>query len=80
MLYVLLSTNPNDGTALVSCLQALLVQEEFYSIKTCTIIGLLGVSLFLCFFASVTAIQYSLKRQTDIRMLLSGHTVAFLIQ
>ena len=25
VLYVLLSTNPNDGTTLVSCLQALLV-------------------------------------------------------
>ena len=66
MLYVLVSTGPNDGTALVSSLQSLLVYEEFYSIKTCTINGLLGVSLLL---PSVTSIQYSLKRQTEMRML-----------
>ena len=66
MLYVLVSTAPNDGTALVSSLQSLLVYEEFYSVKTCTIIGLLGVSLLL---PSVTGIQYSLKRQTEMRML-----------
>ena len=47
VLHVLLPTNPNDGATLVSSLQALLVQEEFYSIKQCTIIGLLSVSLLL---------------------------------
>ena len=66
MLYVLLATNPNDANTLVSSLKALLVQQEFYSIKKCTVIGLLGVSLLL---PSVTGIQYSLKRQTEIRRL-----------
>ena len=61
-----LPTNPTDVTALVSSLQALLVEEEFYSIKKCTTIGLLGVSLLL---PSVTGIQHTLKRQTEIRML-----------
>ena len=51
--------NKNDGTALVSRLQSQLVNEEFYSIKQCAIIGLLGVSLLL---PSVTGIQYSLKK------------------
>ena len=37
----------SGGNALVSCLQALLVQEEFYSIKQCTVIRLFGVSWLL---------------------------------
>ena len=57
MLYVLLLTNRNRGVALVSSLQALLVYEDFYSIKTAKEIVLLAVSLFL---PSVTGIQYSL--------------------
>ena len=59
LLYVFVPTNVNDGTTLVSSLQPLLVQEEFYSIKNCTVIGLLGVSLLL---HSVSGIQHSLKR------------------
>ena len=51
---MLLPTNPNDSTTLVSRLQALLVQEEFYSIIKCTIFRLLGVSLL---HVSVTGIQ-----------------------
>ena len=72
-----MSTNPKDGTALVSSLQSLLVYEQFYSIKKCTIIGLLGVSLLL---PSVTGIQYSLKRQTEKTNRNENVTVAFLIQ
>ena len=63
-LNMLLPTNPNDVITLVSGLQTLLVQEEFYSMKKCTTIGLLGVPLLL---SSVTGIQHTLKRQTENR-------------
>ena len=43
----------SGGTTLVSSLRALLVQEEFYSIKQCT-----GLSVFLGFFL-ITGIKQS---------------------
>ena len=52
----------SGGTTLVSSLQALLVQEEFYSIRQCTVIVLFGVSWLLL---SVTGIQQSGKRKRN---------------
>ena len=66
------TVNLKDGTTLVSGLQALLVQEEFYSIKQCTVVRLFAVSLSL--------VSNTICKDKQKSEYYSKHTVAFLIQ